>query len=56
MKKYTKGEGKLEVLRGAQANVLNQHFAKTGKYQVSDFTEEERKALDEDLTNAEESE
>lgn len=41
MKKTTKGEGKLNVLRGPDAELLNQHFAKTGKYQLSDFSEDE---------------
>jgi len=49
MKKTTKGEGKIEVLRGEEAQVLNDHFAKTGKYAVSDFNEEEREALDQSL-------
>jgi hypothetical protein len=49
MKKTNKSEGKLEVLRGPEAEVLNQHFARTGKYAVSDFSDDERAALDESL-------
>lgn len=45
MKKTTKGEGKLKVLRGDEAQVLNDHFAKTGKYAVSEFSSEEREEL-----------
>lgn len=49
MRKTTKGEGKIEVLRGRQAEVLNEHFAKTGKYAVSDFSDDERELLDSEL-------
>lgn len=49
MKKTTKGEGKIEVLRGREAEVLNEHFAKTGKYAISDFNDDERDALDSEL-------
>lgn len=52
MKKYTQAEGELEVLRGLEAQALNDHFAKTGKRAVSDFSDEERKALDADLAEA----
>lgn len=52
MKKYTQSEGKLEVLRGLEAQALNDHFAKTGKRAVSDFDEEERSALEADLEDA----
>ena len=56
MRKTTKGEGKIKVLRGRSAEVLNEHFAKLGKYALSDFTEEEREALDQALAVAEDSE
>lgn len=49
MKKTTQSEGKIEVLRGREAEVLNEQFAKTGKYAVSDFSDEERQELDEAL-------
>jgi hypothetical protein len=49
MRKTNKSEGKIEVLRGPEAQVLNEHFAKTGKYAVSDFSDDERQALDTDL-------
>lgn len=54
MKKTSQGEGKIEVLRGEEAQVLNDHFAKTGKYAVSDFSEDEREALDADLSQTRE--
>jgi hypothetical protein len=53
MRKTTRGEGKIEVLRGRSAEVLNEHFAKTGKYAVSDFSDQEREDLDADLTSVE---
>jgi hypothetical protein len=53
MRKTTKGEGKIEVLRGRSAEVLNEHFSKTGKYAVSDFSEQEREDLDADLNAVE---
>lgn len=43
---------KLEVLAGKEAQVLNKHFAKLGKYQVSDFSKEEKDALSADLEAA----
>jgi hypothetical protein len=49
MRKTTKGEGKIEVLRGRASEVLNEHFAKTGKYAISDFNEEEKDALELEL-------
>ena len=49
MRKTNKSEGKIEVLRGRKAEVLNEHFAKTGKYTVSEFSDEEREHLDADL-------
>lgn len=56
MKKYTQSEGKLEVLRGREANVLNDHFSKTGKFAVSDFSDDEREALNADLDAARQAE
>ena len=50
IRKVADGEGKIEVLRGEEAQVLNEHQAKTGKYAVSDFSDEERKALESDLS------
>lgn len=52
MKKTTKGEGKLQVLRGDEAQVLNDHFAKTGKYAVSEFSSEEKDELESALDAA----
>lgn len=48
MRKYAQGEGDLEVLRGEEAVVVNEHLAKTGKT-VSDFNDKERKAFHSDL-------
>jgi hypothetical protein len=48
MKKYSQGEGSLEILRGDEAVVVNEHLSKTGKA-ISDFSDEERKALHSDL-------
>lgn len=48
IKKYATGEGELEVLRGEEAVVVQSHLSKTGKA-VSDFSDEERKALHKDL-------
>ena len=48
MRKYSQGEGNLEVLRGEEAVVINKHLAKTGKA-VSDFSDDERTALHADL-------
>lgn len=50
MRKTTQSEGKLEVLRGREAEVLNEKFAKTGKYAVSDFSPEERQELEDTLS------
>jgi hypothetical protein len=55
-KKYAESEGDLEVLRGKEAVVLNEHFSKTGKRAVSDFSAAERKALNKDLDSAREEE
>lgn len=41
-----------EVLGGLQADTLNDHLSKTGKRSVSDFSEDERKALETDLEDA----
>jgi len=48
MRKYAQGEGEVEVLRGEEAVVVNEHLAKTGKA-VSDFDEKEREAFRSDL-------
>jgi hypothetical protein len=48
MRKYSDSEGKLEVLRGEEAVVVNEHLSKTGKA-VSDFDDSERQALHADL-------
>jgi len=47
---------KLEVLRGKEAQVLHTHMQRTGKYQLSDFTEEEMATLREELERAREAE
>ncbi len=47
MRKYGNPE-KLKLFRGEEARVLNEHLAKTGKA-VSDFSEEEKDALQTDL-------
>lgn len=56
MRKYTQAE-KIEVLSGREAQVINEHFEKVGKYQVSAFSDEEKDSLLEDLNavSAEES-
>jgi len=48
MKKYSQGEGNLEVLRGDEAVVVNEHLSKTGKA-VTEFSDSERQALHADL-------
>jgi hypothetical protein len=48
VKKYGDIE-KLEVLHGEEANVLNQHMRHVGKFQVSNFSDEEKEALQSDL-------
>lgn len=53
IKKTTKGEGKLEVLRGESAEVLNKHFAKTGKYALSEFSEDEMNEFRSELADVE---
>jgi hypothetical protein len=40
---------KIEVLKGKEAQVLNQHMNKLGKYKVSDFSKEEKQALQQEL-------
>lgn len=54
MKKYTQSEGKVEVLRGEEADTLLKHTRKLGK-SVSDFSEDEKASLDTDLQAARES-
>jgi hypothetical protein len=54
IKKYADAEGELEVLRGKEAQVINEHFSKTGKRTVSDFSEQEREDLNKDLEAARE--
>jgi hypothetical protein len=48
MKKYAQGEGELEVFRGEEAVVVNQHMSKLGRA-VSDFTDAEKIDLQSDL-------
>lgn len=43
---------KVEVLRGEEAQVLNDHMERTGKYKVSDFSKDEKKELTQDLEAA----
>lgn len=40
---------KLDVLRGREAQVLDEHSKRLGKYRVSDFTDKQKEALLEDL-------
>ena len=40
---------KVEILRGEQATVLNDHMKKTGKFKVSDFSKDEKAELQRDL-------
>lgn len=44
MQKYGDVE-KIDVLRGEEAQVLNDHMARTGKYKVSDFNKGEKEEL-----------
>lgn len=53
MKKYGDVE-KLEVLRGEEAQVLNEHMEKTGRYSVSDFNKTQKEELQRDLDAARE--
>lgn len=53
MQKYGDVE-KLEVLRGEEAQVLNEHMEKTGRYSVSDFNKTQKKELLDDLEIARE--
>lgn len=48
MEKYGDVE-KIEVLRGEEAQVLNDHMEKTGRYSVSDFNKTQKKELLDDL-------
>lgn len=43
---------KIDVLRGEEAQVLNQHMEKTGRYAVSDFTKKQKEELQKDLDDA----
>lgn len=52
MRKTTRGEGKLNVLVGREAQVLNDHFRKNAKYALSEFSDEEMEALQSDLSAA----
>lgn len=52
MKKYGTPE-KAEVFVGDEAKVINKHLAKTGKT-LSEFSEEELEAFNEDLEKARE--
>lgn len=40
---------KLDVLRGREAQILDEHSKRLGKYRVSDFTEKQKEALLDDL-------
>lgn len=51
MEKYGDVE-KAEVLRGEEAQVLNQHMERTGRYSVSDFNKTQKEALQRDLEEA----
>lgn len=50
MRKYAEGEGKMEVLRGAEANVLHDHMERLRKFSVAEFSDEEKDALQRDLS------
>ena len=51
MEKYGDVE-KVDVLRGEEAQVLNKHMEKTGRYAVSDFTKSQKEDLQNDLEEA----
>jgi hypothetical protein len=53
LKKYAQGEGELEVFRGEEAVVVNEHVSKTGKT-LADFSDEERESLHKDLDSVRE--
>jgi hypothetical protein len=53
MRKYTDA-GKLEVVRGREATVLSKFMQRTGKYQVSEFSDEELEILEKELLRARE--
>lgn len=40
---------KLDVLRGREAQILDEHSKRLGKHRISDFTEKQKEALLEDL-------
>jgi len=48
MQKYGDVE-KLDVLVGEEAQVLNEHMERTGRYKVSDFTKAQKEELQRDL-------
>jgi hypothetical protein len=50
MKKYSESEGKLEVLRGAEADVLTKHRRRLGKASLTDFSKDELAALEADMS------
>lgn len=50
IEKFTNAESKLEVLKGEAAQIINRHFHKTGKFAVSEFTDDEKSALEKDLS------
>ena len=51
MEKYGDVE-KVEVLRGEEAQVLQKHMEKTGRYAVSDFNKGQKEDLQRDLDEA----
>lgn len=53
MQKYGDVE-KIDVLRGEEAQVLNKHMEKTGRYSVSDFNKTQREEFLKDLESARE--
>jgi hypothetical protein len=48
MRKYSQGEGELEILRGEEAVIAQDHLRRTGK-SIVDFDDAERDALRRDL-------
>jgi hypothetical protein len=45
MQKYADGEGRLETLKGREANVLHDFQTRLGIYKVSDFSDTDREQL-----------
>lgn len=43
---------KIDVLRGREASVLNEHMRKSGTYSVSDFSDDQKEELIKDLEEA----